>query len=143
MSQLSPSKLCACLLLCAIATGCSENVQLDVYNNTPGAISIDGCGGAVLVAPGSAVEIDSVACGNQIELKSADGSKRYSYPIPDHGVYPSGAFYFHRGGDFLHRTAVVFLQINADHRLWVLPDGMAFPAQNEIPQPSGFPLTPR
>jgi hypothetical protein len=47
------------------------------------------------------------------------------------------------GGNVLRRTARVFLQINADHRLWVLPDGMAFPVQGEIPQPSGFPLSPR
>ena len=136
-------KLCAPLLLCAMATGCSENLQFDFYNNTPGAVSIVGCGTTVVVASHSVAEIDEVARGGQIELKDADGSRHYRDPIPDHGVYPSGAFYFHSGGNFFRRTARVFLQINADHRLWALPDGMTFPVQGEIPQPSGFPLSPR
>ena len=136
-------RLCAPILLGAISTGCSEYVQFDFYNNTPGAVSIVGCGTPVVVASRSVMEIDSIACGAQIELKDADGSRNYRDPLPDHGVYSSGALYFHRGGSFLRRTARVFLQINADHRLWVLPDGMAFPVQGEISQPSGFPLSPR
>lgn len=76
----------------ALVTGCSENVQLSLYNSTSGAISISGCGTAILVASGAFADVDPVRCKDEIEIAFTDGKSRYFLPIPAHAVEPTGEF---------------------------------------------------
>ena len=143
MDKSSALKLCAAFAFSAVASGCSEHVVLEIFNDTPTSLALSGCCASVPVAPGSIAEIDPVTCGGEIRLEGVAGSWRYRVPIPDHGVYPSGAFYFHRRGTLFWQDALVLLQINTDHTLWALPDGTGFPLRGKITQPYGFPVEPR
>lgn len=133
------------IFVVSLSGGCSPDIEIELYNNTGSLLSIIGCKQSLSVPPGKKAELGSVyLCSEWLMFKSQDLSWRYRLWTPSHNVGETGHYYYqdHRWNLF-HARLTILLQINPDHRVFVLPEGMDFPVDENLPQPRGFPWIPQ
>ena len=130
------------ILLCIV--GCSPDVVIELFNNTGEPIFISVNGATTALDPNTSMLISGRKC-HKLEAANRSGLS-WSYRVlqPSHSTDASGRGYYH--GKRFHfpgeaRLTLLF-QINPDHRIFALPEGMGFPGKGDIAQPYRFPLEP-
>ena len=134
------------LTACAVVMlqACSPNIAIELFNNAGIPLSVTGCKEAFTVLPGKVGEVKSIyQCSDKILVDGGATSWSYRLWTPSHNTGETGKYYYHsHKWGFFNATLTVRLQINDDHRVFVLPEGSDFPAKGDIPQPIGFPWHP-
>ena len=135
--------LCAAALAAVLASGCSQSVLVELYNNTSSQLVVLGCDKPIAIQPRKVAEIRPHTCADFVQVTRGSESWGYRFWLPTHEVSEAGDGYYHRQRwNILDAAAVVRLQLNQDRKVFVLPNGHDFPASEEISQPLGFPWRP-
>lgn len=123
--------------------GCSPAILIEFYNNTDEILTVERCNDSVTVYPKEFAVISSYGCAEKIIVKSTNSSSEYNLVKLSHFTEVDGNTYFHnhRWNRFNVGLYLRF-QINPDHKIFILPTGMDFPANAEMHQPISFPLQP-
>lgn len=144
-----PTLLRSKLLLVAafvIATlgACSPNIAIELFNNSGMPLTLTGCKDPISVAPSEVGVVKSIyQCADPIHFEGGGTSWTYRLWLPIHNTGETEKYYYHSHKQgFFDLTLTVRLQINADRKVFALPEDSDFPTSSDIPQPFGFPWQP-
>jgi hypothetical protein len=138
------SLLLASAFVVAMLEACSPNVAIEFFNNSGVPLIVTGCKEPISVAPGEVGKVKSIyQCSNQVHFDGGAASWNYQILLPSHNMAETGQSYYrsHKWGLF-NTTLIVRLQVNADRKVFALPEGSESPSSSNIPQPVGFPWKP-
>lgn len=123
---------------------CSPGIAFEVFNNSGLPLTVIGCKEPISLEPGKLGRILSARqCSKHIRVDASGASWTYRVHLPSHNSGETEKYYYHSHSWWQFDASItVRLQINADHRVFALPEGSDFPEQGEIPQPNGFPWQP-
>ncbi len=132
-----PRPLSATLGLAIFLTACTPNISVELYNNSGVPLLVTWCKGPFLSVPGAIVDLGSTySCSNVVKVAGPTSSWRYPT------VQALGSQYLHSDRfTLLNATLTIRLQINPDRRVFALPVGVTYPANEGTPQPPSFPLS--
>ena len=122
------------LIVAALVTGCSPSVWVRVYNNTPETIFVSAARKRFVVPAASQIRFEP-GIDNTTSFLVEIGTQRIAYQIK--GVPIPKPFWSDKRG-----CVDLSLQLQGDHKIYIVHPCSTFPVQNLPKQPTGFPLGP-